>query len=89
MRVVECPASAAISSIGTPASEEIETNVCRSSRGVHDSPSPAALVSRRMDRLTLCESICVPTDVVKTSPVSGPEFAGVGAILLLRLLPTP
>jgi hypothetical protein len=81
VRVVECPAMAAISSMGTPASLAMETKVCRSSRGIRDSPSPAAFVSRRMDRLTLCESMSVPMDVVNTRLRPGEVFtfgAGLG-----------
>jgi len=65
-----CPMRRLISSIAMPLSDSRETNVYRSSRGVHSLPMPAFMQIVRSDRRTLAASSCVPSAMVKTSPLS-------------------
>jgi hypothetical protein len=65
-----CPASNAIASTGTPCADSSDTKVCRSSRGPHSLPSPAASVITRNCRRTLWSSSGVPTVEANTSPRS-------------------
>jgi hypothetical protein len=77
------PTSHEISSSGTPASDNTETNECRSSRGVHSSGSmPGTRWSaRRKVTPDVGASIAVPNAVVKTSPVSCQRSPGVENVL--------
>src|SRR5215471_16130810 len=65
VRELECPASRAISSTGTPDADSKLTKLVRNSRGVQSSPIPAALQMALNCRLTLLAPNCVPTLVVK------------------------